>query len=96
MDWNDTIGQNIQAKMISKALEVKPLSDIDSLRGSIKRSSITVGITRECIADVVDAEIEAMIGYRSMGDYSITNDFLAGMLAVADLIRSGTHVMDNL
>ena len=95
MNWDDTIGLNIHAKMISKALEVKPLSDIKALEASIKRSSITVGITRDCIADVVDAEIETLIAYRTMGDYSISNDFLAGMLAVADLIRKGTHVTDN-
>lgn len=96
MNWDDTIGQNIHAQMYNKALEVRPTTNKEALQASIKRSTVTVGIVRNSIADVLDAEIETMVALRSLGDRSISLDFLAGLLAAADLVRKGTHVTDNL
>lgn len=96
MNWEDTIGQYIHAKMAQRAMEIRPSVEHEKIHDSIKRSSITVGIVRDSIADVLDAEIETMIAYRTFGDRSITLDFLSGMLAAADLVRSGTHVSDSL
>ena len=96
MDWSDTIGQYIHSKMAQKAMEMRPDVDHQKIENSIKRSSITVGLVRESIADIIDAEIELMVLYRTLGDRSISLDFLAGMLAAADLVRNGTHIMDEV
>ena len=92
MDWNDTFGQYIHAKMVERALEVKPDADKQKLNDSIKRSSLTVGITRESIADIVDAEASSVAMLRVLGDGQYTIDFLAGMLAIGEFIRTGKHI----
>jgi hypothetical protein len=94
MNWNDTIGITIHNRMVSKALEQKPYADRQKLEESIARTSLTLGIARDCISDVLQAEIDTLIAMRVMGSY-IPNDFLAGMLASLDLIRDGKHVLDD-
>jgi hypothetical protein len=56
--------------------------------------SLSVGITREAISKVIDAEIEAMVTYRVLGDSSITLDYLAGLQSASDLVRYGVHLSD--
>jgi hypothetical protein len=56
--------------------------------------SLSVGITREAISKVIDAEIEAMVAYRVLGDSSITLDYLAGLQSASDLVRYGVHLSD--
>jgi len=95
MNWNDTIGQYIHAKMVYKALEQKPDADRDKLDNSIKRATLTVGITRDSIADVLEAETQSLAMMRVLGTHGITIDFLAGMLAATQLVRNGKHVTDD-
>lgn len=95
MNWNDTIGQHIHAKMVAKALEIKPHADRVKLDESIVRQSLTVGITRQGIADVLQAELESLAFRRAMGDVDITIDFLAGLVAAELLVRTGKHVTDT-
>jgi hypothetical protein len=92
MNWDDTIGQYIHARMYNKALEVKPDADKQKLNDSIKRASLTVGITRQSIADIVDAEASSVAMLRVLGDDQYTIDFLAGMLAIGEFIRTGKHI----
>ena len=92
MNWDDTIGQYINARMYNKALEMKPDADKAKLQESIKRASITVGIVRQSIAEVVEAEVENLAMLRVLGDDQYTIDFLAGMIAASELIRSGKHI----
>ena len=95
MNWNDTIGCYVKAKMIDRALQQKPQADMDKLLNSIARASLTVGITRDSIADVLDAELEALAFHRALGNYAITIDYMAGWTAAADLVRYGRHAMNN-
>lgn len=95
MNWNDTIGQYIHAKMVEHALNVKPEADREKLENSIHRASITVGITRQSIADVLQGEIESLAMRRALGDYEITIDFMAGLVAAELLVRTGKHVTDT-
>jgi hypothetical protein len=92
MDWSDTIGQHIHAKMVAKALQQKPDADRVKLDESIKRTSLSVGIARTAIADVIQAEIEALAMMRVLGSNYISNDLLAGMICAERLVRNGKHV----
>lgn len=94
MNWNDTIGQRIHALMVRKALENRPGADLQKLEESIARASFTVGLSRQGIVDVLQAEVETLIAMRVLGT-SIPNDFLAGMLASIDLVKDGRHVLDD-
>ena len=96
MNWTDTVGVTIHNDLVRSALKNKPEADIDKLEASIKRMSLSVGITRMAIASVLDAEIEAMAAYRVLGDSSITNEYLAGMQSAADLVRYGVHLTDGI
>lgn len=96
MNWTDTVGITIHNDLVRSALKNKPDADIDKLEASVKRMSLSVGITRNAIADVLEAELEAMIGYRSMGDLSITLDYLAGLQSAVDLVRFGVHLTDGI
>jgi hypothetical protein len=95
MNWDDTIGQNIHANMYNKAMQVKPNADPIKLHESIHRASITVEITRQSIADVIEAEIECLAFMEALDAKTIPLDFISGMLAVLDLVREGKHVLDN-
>lgn len=95
MNWDDTFGQYIHATMFNRAIKQKPDADREKLEQSIKRAGLTVGITRESIADVLDAEIESLAMMRILGDRFITIDFLAGMLAASQFIRTGKHILDD-
>jgi hypothetical protein len=92
VNWDDTIGQYIHAKMVEKALQNKPDADLAKLHDSIKRTSLSVGIARTAIADVIQAELESLAMLRVLGTNDITNDFLAGMVCAERLIRTGKHV----
>ena len=94
MNWADTIGQRIHVLMVNKALENRPGADRQKLEESIARASFTVGIARQGIVDVLEAEMETLVAMRVLGT-SIPNDFLAGMLASIDLIKDGRHVLDD-
>lgn len=96
MNWTDTVGVTIHNNLVRSALKNKPDADLDKLEASVKRMSLSVGITREAIAAVLDAELEAMVAYRSMGDSSITLDYLAGIQSAADLVRYGVHLTDGM
>lgn len=95
MNWNDTIGQAIHAKLFNQAVLNNPNVDKEKLHASIINMGISVGITREAIADVLQAEMEAMAFYKSEGNPYITLDFLTGMLAATELTRTGKHVSDD-
>lgn len=94
MNWNDTIGKRVHALMVTKALDQRPHADRQKLEESIARTSLTVGLTRQGIVDVLEGEMETLVAMRVLGT-SISNDFLAGMLASIDLIRDGRHVLDD-
>ena len=96
MNWTDTIGVTIHNDLVRSALKNKPDADIDKLEGSIKRMSLSVGITRNAIASVIEAEVEAMLAYRALGDTSITPEYLAGLQSAADLVRYGVHLSDGI
>lgn len=96
MNWQDTVGVTIHNDLVRSALKNKPDADIDKLEASVKRMSLSVGITRNAIADVLDAELEAMVAYRSMGDLSITLEYLAGLQSAVDLVRFGVHLTDGI
>jgi hypothetical protein len=55
---------------------------------------LSVGITRESIAKVLDTEVQALVSYRVLGD-DIPLLFIAGLSAASDLVRYGVHVTDN-
>jgi hypothetical protein len=95
VNWQDTIGHYIKAKMIAKALQQRPDADQDKLLDSIARTSVTVGIARDAIADVMEAEIEALAFHRALGNTAITIDYLAGWTAATDLVRNGKHAITN-
>jgi hypothetical protein len=80
--------------MVDKALQNRPNADHNKLEQSIAKASFTVGITRQGIVDVLEAEMETLVAMRVLGT-SIPNDFLAGMLASIDLVRDGRHVLDD-
>jgi hypothetical protein len=48
------------------------------------------------IASVLDAEIEAMLAYRALGDTSITPEYVSGLQSAADLVRYGVHLTDGI
>lgn len=81
--------------MVSKALEVRPDADIKKLEQSIARQTLTVGIVRDSIADIVEGEIEALAFMKALGTSGITIDFLSGMVATLSLIRDGKHILDD-
>ena len=95
MNWNDTVGVTIHNDLVRSALKNKPEADIDKLEASVKRLSLSVGITRNAIASVLEAELEAMVAYRLLGDISLNNDYLAGLQSAADLVRYGVHLTDG-
>ena len=95
MNWTDTIGVTIHNDLVRSALKNKPEADIEKLEASVKRLSLSVGITRNAIASVLDAELEAMVCYRLLGDTSLTPDYLAGLQSAADLVRYGVHLTDG-
>jgi hypothetical protein len=94
MNWTDTIGQTIHSEMFNAALKQKPNADHKKLHDSIIRTSLSVGITRESIAKVLDTEVQALVSYRVLGD-DIPLLFIAGLSAASDLVRYGVHVTDN-
>ena len=81
--------------MVEHALKVKPETDRQKLEDSIHRASITVGITRQSVADVLQAEVESLAMRRTLGDLEITIDFMAGLVAAELLVRTGKHVTDT-
>ena len=81
--------------MVAKALEIKPSADRVKLNESIVRQSLAVGIARQGIADVLEAEVESLAMRRALGDIDIPIDFLAGLVAAELLVRTGKHVTDN-
>jgi hypothetical protein len=95
MNWTDTVGVTIHNELVRHALKNKPDADIDKLEKSIVNMSLSVGITREAISKVLEAEVEAMVAYRVFGDPSITLDYLAGLQSAADLVRHGVHLSDE-
>lgn len=95
MNWTDTVGITIHNELVRNALKNKPDADVDKLERSIKNMSLSVGITREAISKVLEAEVEAMVAYRVFGDKSITLDYLAGLQSAADLVRYGIHLSDE-
>ena len=95
MNWTDTIGVTIHNDLVRSALKNKPEADLDKLEASVKRLSLSVGITRNAIASVLEAELEAMVAYRLLGDSSLNNDYLAGLQSAADLVRYGVHLTDG-
>ena len=95
MNWTDTIGVTIHNDLVRSALKTKPDADIEKLESSIVRMSLSVGITREAIAKVIEAEYEAVIAYRALGDLSITPEYCAGLLTAVDLVRYGVHLSDG-
>lgn len=92
MNWNDTVGQYIHAKMYNKALQIKPQADRVKLEESIKRAGITVGLVREAIAELIEAETSSLAMMRVLGEDQYTIDFLAGMIAIGEFIRTGKHI----
>ena len=96
MNWTDTVGITIHNDLVRSALKNKPDADIDKLEASVKRMSLSVGITRMAIASVIEAEVEAMLAYRSLGDTSITPEYVAGLQSAADLVRYGVHLSDGI
>jgi hypothetical protein len=94
MNWTDTVGVTIHNELVRHALKNKPDADVAKLERSITNMSLSVGITREAISKVLDAEVEAMVAYRVFGDSSITLDYLAGLQSAADLVRYGIHLTD--
>jgi hypothetical protein len=96
MNWTDTVGITIHNDLVRSALKNKPDADIDKLEASVKRMSLSVGITRMAIASVIEAEIEAMLAYRLLGDTSITPEYVAGLQSAADLVRYGVHLTDGI
>jgi hypothetical protein len=95
MNWTDTIGVTIHNDLVRSALKNKPEADIEKLEASVKRLSLSVGITRNAIASVLEVELEAMVAYRLLGDTSLTPDYLAGLQSAADLVRYGVHLTDG-
>jgi hypothetical protein len=96
MNWTDTVGITIHNNLVRSALKNKPDADIEKLEGSIVRMSLSVGITRMAIASVLEAEVEAMLAYRALGDTSITPEYVAGLQSAADLVRYGIHISDGI
>jgi hypothetical protein len=96
MNWTDTVGVTIHNDLVRSALKNKPDADLEKLEKSVVNLSLSVGITRNAIADVIEAELEAMILHRVLGDPSITLDYLAGLQSAVDLIRYGVHLSDGL
>ena len=94
MNWTDTIGVTIHNDLVRSALKNKPDADINKLEASVKRMSLSVGITRNAIASVLEAELEAMVAYHLLGDKSITLEYLAGLQSASDLVRYGLHLSD--
>jgi hypothetical protein len=81
--------------MITKALEQRPDADREKLLDSIAKTSLTADIIRTSIADVMDAEIEALAFHRALGNHNVTIDYLAGWTAATDLVRYGKHAILN-
>jgi len=96
MNWTDTVGVTIHNDLVRSALKNKPDANIQKLEKSIVNLSLSVGITRNAIADVLEAELEAMILHRVLGDNSMTLDYLAGLQSAVDLVRYGIHLSDGL
>jgi hypothetical protein len=96
MNWTDTVGITIHNDLVRNALKNKPDANRDKLEKSIINMSLSVGITRNAIADVLEAELEAMILHRVLGDNSMTLDYLAGLQSAVDLVRYGIHLSDGL
>jgi len=96
MNWTDTVGVTIHNDLVRSALKNKPDADIDKLEASVKRMSLSVGITRMAIASVIEAEVEAMLAYRALGDTSITPEYVSGLQSAADLVRYGVHLSDGI
>lgn len=94
MNWSDTVGLTIHAELVNHALKVKPEVDHDKLAKSIKNTTTSVGITRQAICKVLQAEVDTLVAYRALGTY-VSIDFIAGLLAALDLVESGKHVMDG-
>jgi hypothetical protein len=96
MNWTDTVGVTIHNDLVRSALKNKPDADREKLEKSVVNLSLSVGITRNAIADVLEAELEAMILHRVLGDNSMTLDYLAGLQSAVDLVRYGIHLSDGL
>ena len=96
MNWTDTVGVTIHNDLVRSALKNKPDADLEKLEKSVVNLSLSVGITRNAIADVIEAELEAMILHRVLGDPSITLDYLSGLQSAVDLVRYGIHLSDGL
>ena len=96
MNWTDTVGVTIHNDLGRSALKNKPDADREKLEKSVVNLSLSVGITRQAIADVLEAELEAMVTYRVLGDPSITLEYLAGLQSAVDLVRYGIHLSDGL
>ena len=94
MNWADTVGQTIHSEMFNLAKKQKPDADDKKLHQSIIRTGLSVGATREAIAKVLDAEIEALVTYRILGD-DVPVEFIAGISAASELVRYGVHVTDS-
>jgi hypothetical protein len=94
VNWEDTVGLTIHAELVNHALKVKPDADHQKLERSIKNTSTSVGLTRQAICKVLQAEVDTLVAYRALGT-NIDIDFIAGILSALDLVQNGKHVMDG-
>jgi len=95
MNWTDTVGVTIHNDLVRGALKNKPDANLDKLERSVINMSFSVGITREAIAKVLDAELDAMVTYHLFGDRTVTVAYLAGLQSAVDLVRFGIHLTDQ-
>jgi len=95
MNWTDTVGVTIHNDLVRGALKNKPDANLDKLERSVINMSLSVGITREAIAKVLDAELDAMVTYHLLGDRTVTVAYLAGLQSAVDLVRFGIHLTDQ-
>ena len=90
--WQDTIGQNIHAVLLDNIMHHNPDVHLQQANYVINGMTKTVAVIRTSISDVLEGEIETLAFRRSLGDDSISIEFLAGMLAALELIRDGKHL----
>lgn len=92
----DTIGQRIQNKLIQYAYANDFQGNREQLERQIKALANVIQITRESIADVIEAEVEVLAA-RDSNELDQTQIlFMSGLLHAHDMITKGTELIGKV
>ena len=92
-NWNDLIGVSIGARLATEIRKHTPDAPDELVERAVARMTHLIGITREVIADCIEAELDCLLINIDEPDAK-TALFSMGMLGASNLVRNGEYLTD--